>query len=234
MATHNASTDLKIWYLKRINLLKGMDPKEMMAFSKMVAMKSYKKHEPIYLPGEPGEYLYLLKKGCVKLSRLSPDGQEFTIAYIKAGEVFGELESIEGVEREHFASAHRDTLVCLLTRSDLVRLLEMKPDLSLKLTKLMGFRRRRFEMRIANLTFRSAPQKLAFLFESLVEEFGEVVLEGIKINLPLTHQDIANLIGATRQTVSELVSEFRKSGFVSIHQKYITVKDLPAIKDFVQ
>ena len=225
-----ASAVAKIWYLKQINLFKWMSKEDMEQMAKMVVEKSFRKKERIYLPGEPGQNIYLLKKGVVKISKITPDGRELTLAFLKPGEIFGELEAVGETTRDTQAEAHSDLLICILRRENLMQMMEMKPRLGIQLSKLIGFRRKVIENRLENLIFRTIPQRLASLLLELAHEFGETNEQAVTINLPLTHQDLANLIGAARPTVTDTFNDFKAKGLVEATGKTITVKNLDALK----
>lgn len=224
------SATAKIWYLKQVNLFKWMSKEDMEQMAKMVVEKSFRKKERVYLPGQPGQSIYLLKKGVVKISKVTPDGRELTLAFLKPGEIFGELEVMGETARDTQAEAHSDLLICVLRRENLMQMMEMKPKLGIQLSKLIGFRRKVIENRLENLIFRSIPQRLAALLIELTHEFGEPVGSAIKINLPLTHQDLANLIGSARPTLSDTFSDFKAKGWVDAAGKTITVKDSKALQ----
>ena len=197
----------------------------------MVIEKSFRKKERIYLPGEPGQSIYLLKKGVVKISKVTLDGRELTLAFLKPGEIFGELEVMGETARDTQAEAHSDLLICVLRRENLMQIMEMKPKLGIQLSKLIGFRRKVIENRLENLIFRSISQRLASLLLELGREFGEPNGNGVKINLPLTHQDLANLIGAARQTVTETLHTFKSHGLIEMTGKWITFKNPEGLKN---
>ena len=90
----------KLWYLKRINVFSGLSRGEMRELKRITRMVSYRKNETIYLPGDPSETVFLLKKGRVKISKLSEEGKEVTLAILEPGEIFGELEALQAVPRE--------------------------------------------------------------------------------------------------------------------------------------
>jgi len=226
-----AGTQLgKIWYLQKVDLFKGMSKEEMMNLARMVQERSFRRKEIIYLAGEPGNHVYLLKKGIVKISKVTGDGRELTLALLKPGEIFGELEAVGETSRDTQAEAHSDLLICVLRRDDLMRLVEMKPRLGIQLSKLIGFRRKVIENRLGNLIFRTVPERLATLLLELAREFGEPSGNVTTITLPLTHQDLANLIGSARPTVTETFNEFKAKGIVDVSGKTITVKDSQALK----
>lgn len=229
MTSKPITTD-KLWYLKRINLFKAMNAEEMMDLARRTAMKNYRKKEIIYLPGQPGQHIYLLKKGVVKISRLTPEGRELTLALLKPGEIFGELEVLGEKGGSTQAEAHSDVMICILNRNDLIGLMRSKPELGIRLSKIIGFRRQIIENRMENLIFRSVPQRLSSLFIELKDDFGEEQNGKLKINIPLTHEDVANLIGAARATVSETLTEFKNNGLIETSGKYFFIRDMESLK----
>jgi len=198
--------------------------------AKMVVEKTFRKKEKVYLPGEPGQSIYLIKKGVVKISKVTPDGRELTLAFLKPGEIFGELEAMGETTRDTQAEAHSDLLICILRRENLMQMMEMKPKLGIQLSKLIGFRRKVIENRLENLIFRTIPQRLASLLLELGREFGEPSGNTTKITLPLTHQDLANLIGSARPTLTDAFNDFKAKGIVDVSGKAIMVKDSQALK----
>lgn len=210
-----------------------MSREEMMQLAQKVVEKSFKKKETIYLPGQPGSHVYLLKKGVVKISRVTSDGRELTLALLKPGEIFGELEAVGESSRDGQAEAHSDVLICVLNKNDLMSMMQMKPDLGIRLTKLISFRRKVIENRLENLVFKTIPQRLSALFLELAEEFGEKGPQGIRISVPLTHEDVASLVGAARPTVSESLNEFRKQGSIAVEGKYFTIRSPETLRSLI-
>ncbi len=218
-----AGTAEKIWYLQRVNFFDGLSKEEMMGLASMTQEKNFRKKEIIYLPGQPGNHVYLLKKGVVKISKITADGHELTLALLKPGEIFGELEAMDQSRRDAQAEAHSDTMICVLGRDDFLRMIQSKPQLGIRLSKLIGWRRRVIENRLENLLFRTTPQKLARLLLDLAEQFGKKTEKGIEISISLTHTNLANLIGSARATLTETLNDFRRQGWVEIKGKSITV-----------
>lgn len=233
MNTQPVATD-KLWYLKRINLFKAMNQDDMVNLAQKVVEKNFRKKELIYLSNQPGEFVYLLKKGVVKISKLTFDGRELTLALLKPGEIFGELEVLGAGETGTQAEAHSDVMICVLRRKDLLGLMQMKPDLGISLSKLIGFRRRVIENRMENLIFRNVPQRLAVLFLELKGEFGRSEGNEIKIDVPLTHEDLANLIGSARATVTDVLNDFKKQGIIQTAGKYFILKNTKSLEELTR
>ena len=124
----------KIWYLQRVNLFADISSEEMMELARMTQEKTFRKKEIIYLPGQQGNHVYLLKKGIVKISKITEDGRELTLALLKPGEVFGEVEAMDQSRRDTQAEAHSDTMICMLGRDDFLKMIQSKPQLGIRLS----------------------------------------------------------------------------------------------------
>jgi CRP-like cAMP-binding protein len=195
-----------------------------------MTMVKLKAGEEIYMVGDPGQYLYLLKSGKVKISRFSASN-EMILEFLKPGEVFGELELLKGGDRETSAIAHQDCIICLVEKETFLMLLEKKPTLSLKLTKLIGLRMQRLEVRLTDLAFKSTDEQFNTLILYLAEGFGEETTDGIKIGIRLTQKNIANLIGCSRQTISEIITRLVSSSLISVRNKQIIIHEMDFFKE---
>ena len=213
----------KLWYLKRFNLFESIDQEEMESISKMVVDNQVRKKQPVYLAGDPSENLYFLKEGRVKITRVDESGKEITLTLLEPGEVFGELGLFDDSPRETTAIALEDSLICMMRRSDFEKLMSNKPELSFKLSKLMGLKLRHIENRIDELIFSDVPTRLARLLLRLVDQHPRLTRQGMRINIKLSQQELANLIGATREMTSSVLNSFKKDELIDIQEKFIYI-----------
>jgi len=204
----------KIWYLKKFNLFATMGQEEMESMSDDVFESEIKKKQPIFLQGDPGESLHFLKKGRVKITRIDESGKEITLTLLEPGEIFGELGLFDDSPRETTAVALEDSLICMMRRGDFEKLMTDRSELSFKLNKLMGLRLRQIENRIDELMFRDVPSRLARLLLRLVDQHPREMRRGLRINIKLSQQELANLIGATREMTSSVLNSFKKIGLI--------------------
>lgn len=228
-----ASTSNKLWYLKHTNLFSVLSQTELREMDRITRMQAVKKRQPIYLPGDPANTVYLLKKGRVKISTTARSGKELTFEILEPGEIFGELEALEESHRETQAEALDDALICAIRREDFSRYLSSHPDLALQLTKLIGLRLRKIQSRVEDLVFRDVPARLANLLLELSKSEGVPDGTGIRIRVKITHQEMANLIGCSRETVSTTLGHFRDDGLIRMEARTITVLDPHALSRFV-
>jgi len=218
-----SSSTNKLWYLKHIRLFDGISSSDMQEMEKITHMEEVKKRQPLYLPGDPSSSVYLLKKGRVKIANTAPSGKEVTFEILEPGEVFGELEVLEDAPRSTSAEALDDTLICVIPRKDFDQYLAMHPNVTVKLTKLIGLRLRKIQSRVEDLVFRDVPARLAHLLVELGKTDGVTDKQGIRLKAKLTHQEMANLIGCSRETVSATMGHFRDQGLIHVDGRTITI-----------
>jgi len=221
----------KFWYLKHFNIFDGLDEETLQAVDRVAAMCTFKSNDPIYFPAEPSRCIYFLKKGHVKISRISEDGKEIILDVIGPGEVFGELMlNDEPDDRNEIAMAMGEVLICNILRADFEKMVRKYPDLNFRIIKEVGSRLRKVEERVTELVFKDVKKRIASFFVRYAEEFGTIKSGVVTIKPPLSHQELGFLTGAARQTVTTTLNELRDEGVIDFDRKQITVYDLSALK----
>lgn len=195
----------------------------MEALANLSKMERVAKGQMVYLPHDPADTVFVLKEGRVKISRLSPEGKEITLAILKEGELFGELCLVQDAQREDIAEALEETVLCAIKKEEFENLLKQKPELALSITKLIGFRRREIESRVEELVFRSVSARVANLVLKLMNDYGAKDQRGTKISLKLTHKEIGNLVGASRETTTLALNDLKRMGFIDFDRRNIIV-----------
>ena len=223
----------KLWFLKHIRLFDGVSPSEMQEMEKITRMEEVKKRQPLYLPGDPSSNVYLLKKGRVKIANTAPNGKEVTFDILEPGEVFGELDVLEDAPRSTSAETLDDAVICVIPRKDFDQYLAMHPTVMFKLTKLIGLRLKKIQSRVEDLVFRDVPARLAHLLLELSKSDGVAENQGIRLKVKLTHQEMANLIGCSRETVSASMGQFRDDGLIEMDGRTITLVNEKGLTDLL-
>lgn len=224
----------KVWYLTQIHLFAGLDDSEMRRLAERATMREFRRGKVILQPNELQEMIYLIKEGRVKLSRYSPDGREQILTLLKPGDVFGEFALVEKAEPVH-VEAFEDTLICALNRSDFLMLVGRQPEVMLAVVKVLAERLRVAEEEIADLVFRDVPGRLASLLLRLAEAYGQKDDDSrLRLTLRLTHQEIASMIGATRETVTSTLSRFRDAGLIVTEHRSIVIKNPQGLRQLTQ
>lgn len=220
----------KLWYLENFNLLMGLEKTEMEQLNKISTMQDFKKNQPIYFAKEPSSSIFFLKKGRVKLTRTSNDGKEMILGIINAGEVFGEMSFLDEGERTDYATAIDDALLCAINKQEFREFVEKSPDLNLRLTKLIGFRLKRYTEKIEELVFKDSPQRIISFVLRIAEDNGKKLGSDIFIKPFLKHQDIAELTACSRQTVSSVLTDLREKGIIDFDRKKLIIHNADTLK----
>ncbi len=219
----------KLWYLRRVDLFAGINDQEMQELVRRTTMRTVGRGHVVVHPDESPEIIYVIKEGRVKVSRYSPDGREQILALLEPGDVIGELALVQEPEAVH-VEAFEDTLVCGMHREDFLGLIRRQPELMLQVMRALADRLRAAEEEIADLVFRNVPGRLASLLLRLAQAYGRTTPAGQRLDLRLTHRDIGAMIGATRETVTAVLSRLREEQIITFDRRHIVILDIERLR----
>ena len=225
--------DGTIWYLKQCDLFERLTPPQAERLDRAARVRPFKRHDLIYAPAEPGLSVLVVAEGRVKIKDVTPDGKETILAFLEPGELFGELAVVDGRPRQEYAEAVVDSQVLLLPRDELLWLMGARPDVAFSFTRLIGLRRRRVENRLRNLLFLSSRDRMVHMLLELRETHGDGA-DRCRIRLPLSHQDLAGLIGVTRETATVVLGRLQGERLITVERRRITILDVPRLAALVQ
>jgi CRP-like cAMP-binding protein len=194
---------------------------------------SLRKRQVAYLPGDPGDAVYFIQSGRVKISRVTRDGKELTLGYRAPGELFGELCLFDGGPREEMAEVVEGAEILRVDRDALLDVLTATPQVGAAFARGLIERCRDVERQMEFLMFKDVHAKLAELLLKLSGEFGVKDPRGTLVGLNITHQEMANLIGSTRETVSLALSLFKKRKLVQSDGRRVIVLDTDGLRAIV-
>jgi CRP-like cAMP-binding protein len=174
--------------------------------------------------------LFLVHGGRIKVSKVTRDGKSLTLAYHGPAELFGDSCLLDGGPRTEMAEAVENALLSEVDRGHFEELIHSHPVLGLAMTRLMIVRRRELENKVEALVFRDVSSKLAELLVKLAGENGVDDARGTLIALKITHQELANLIGSTRETVSLTLSTFKRKRLIQTEGRKVIISDAEALR----
>lgn len=204
-----------------------LTPAEKVQLTEMAAYKICPRYNFIYLADEPSDSLFFLAKGTVKIGTHSSDGKEVIKAILHPTAMFGELGVIGEKYRQDFARAmSEDVHYCLLRVEDFKRLMQSNHGLCLKILSLVGDRLRKAECRLEALIFKDARTRIIEFLKDTAARRGRRVGYEMLLKHSLTQQDIANITGTSRQTVTAVLNDLRKSNLIYFNRKSILIRDM--------
>lgn len=214
----------KLWYLSKINLFVDLDKATLRRLAKVVPMVTVPRGSTITSPSDPSGVLYLLKRGRVRLFKITPDGHEITMAVLGDGNVFGATGAVGLGSPDMYAQAVDSCLVCAMREEDISGLIQKYPKVGLRLIGVLSQRVRELEGLVESLSHESVKGRIMRLLLHLSSDFGVADGEYTRIDVPLTHEDIASMIGSTRETVTATLSELNNVGLVQTGRRKIAIQ----------
>jgi CRP/FNR family transcriptional regulator len=205
------TTENKVFYLKNNRLFSGVGDR-VDDTAHIFTTVLYPAKTAIFEQGDPTRLVYLVKRGNIRISRITPDGKEITVAILGAGDIFGEETLFAKGQRTTVATTIGEALVCTARADDLFELLSRDPELALNVAKIVHDRLDDASATIEDLAYAKVADRLINLFERLAAEHGVETEEGTRIEVRLTHADIASLIGSTRETVTVELANLARDG----------------------
>lgn len=205
----------KLEYLTETEIFSPLSPDEKSWLMHNTTMITCEPGRVLYSPGDPGEVVFILKRGKVDLYHLTNDGRKLVIATLGPHTIFGEMGLIGQRMYGCFAEAVEDCLLCILSRSDMKSLARRNPDVGLLMLAEMERRLQDREAELEAIAFHALPVRLAALLLREADDLGTVV--------GYSHQDLAERLGTHRETISSILGKFRGQGLISIQARHICV-----------
>ena len=219
----------KVELLRKVSLFADLSDEQLEALAENTHRRTFAKDMIIFHKDSPGESLYLIESGRVRIFVLSESGQEISVNIYGPGEVFGELSLLDGLPRSAGAMALEDTVTLALHRDDFTRLLEANPQMATSILKVLSSRVRYTTAYAESLAFLDVYGRVAAKLLELAERYG-VESDGIEIQLRLTQSELATWVGATRESVNKVLGTFRELGLIDIANQRITILDKPGLR----
>lgn len=212
--------------LRGIPLFTELDEEEVARVARAAREKSYPKNSVILFEDDPGDALYVVRAGQVKVVLIGEDGREVILSMLKKGDFFGEMALIDDQPRSAHVIAVEDSSLLVLRRDDFRRCLEESPRIALGLLRALSRRLRRADDKIGGLVLLDVNGRVARLLLELADEG-----DGVRIHRNVTHHTIAQMIGSSRETVSRTIRDFAERGLIEVSRKDIAVLDRPGLED---
>lgn len=216
-------------FLATIPLFRGIDPDELAKFGELARERSYPKGSVILFQDDPGDSLFVLRSGRVKVVLIGEDGREVILGVLEPGAHFGELALIDDQPRSAHVIAMDDSQLLILRREDFRRRVDANPSVAWALLQELSRRLRRADEKIGGLVLLDVPGRIARLLLDLSDESS-----GPTIEKTLTHQTIAQMIGASRETVSRAMKDFQETGLIRVERRRIGVANREALEKRAQ
>ncbi|MCS5646217.1 MAG: Crp/Fnr family transcriptional regulator [Candidatus Marinimicrobia bacterium] len=223
----------KIELLQSVALFWDLSEEELGYISQKMIARHYETGKFIFLEDSEGEQCFFVVQGSVKVTRLSKDGREVILAMLNEGEFFGEMALLDGESRSANVIALEETEVLTLNREDFLVVLHDYPQIAIQLLKEMADRLRKSDRQIASLSLSDAEKRIALCIIRFADEQGIIKRGQVSIPKMPIQQDIANMAGTSRETVSRAINLLEKEHFIKRQGRELLILDYKQfIKEF--
>jgi|GEM_PF-229221 len=218
-------------HCRRVQLFSGLAADEVSRIAAHARSLRRARGEFVYVPGDRADCVYVVRQGRVKLSVLSDSGKESAIDIIQPGEILGEFALLDDAPRSNMAQALDEVLLWVFDKREFTHLLMSRPKLAMSYIRLVGDRRRRMEKKLSDITSKAVSARVCELLHELAIDGSEPAAARDYL-VPLTHQDVASLIGAARQTTTTVLNDLERRGVIELGRGWVRVKCLKNLQTY--
>ena len=217
---------------QRAQIFSGLQAEEVNRIAAYTRSVRKARGEFIYTPGDRADFVYVLRQGRVKLSVLAESGKEIAIDIIQLGEIFGEFALVDEAPRSNMAQALDDIVMWIFLKRDFTHLLTTQPKLAMSYIRMVGDRRRRMEKKLSDITSKAVSARVCELLHEVATSAAEVEAAASDYLVPLTHHDVASLIGAARQTTTTVLNDLERRGIIELGRGWIRIERLKELQTY--
>jgi CRP/FNR family transcriptional regulator, cyclic AMP receptor protein len=216
--------------LRRAPLFEALSEEDASALRAGVITVHLNRGERLFSEGDTGDKLYVILSGKIKLTKAAPDGRENLLSVHGPGEMFGELSLFDPIPRTSSATAVTNAELAGVAHEDLRTWLSTRPEVAMHLLQALAKRLRRINEVKADLVFTDVPGRVAKALLDLAERFGVPTPAGIQVNHDLTQEELAQLVGASRETVNKALADFAARGWLQLAAKSVLLTDVDRLR----
>ena len=217
-------------YLKQVSLFANLADEDVHELMTAAKRRAFRSGEVIFHRDDPGQVLYMIKDGKVKICIISPDGQEISLAVFGKGECFGEFALLDGLPRSADAIALEKVECYTLQRSDFHNAIMKNPKIAIQVLEALTKRLRNTDNMVEDLIFLDVYGRVAKKLLELADAHGVKTDDGVRIEVRLTQQELASMVGASRESVNKVMGYFSEKDFISTDKHRITLHRIADLK----
>jgi CRP-like cAMP-binding protein len=226
MTASTRSLPEKLGLLRELDLFRGLSEADIEAIGHATTMTFCTPGQVLLSPDDPVERIHIVKKGKVRVYRLTPEGKQLTLDIYDKGTILGDMRML-GQDRlpEAYAEAIEEGVICTITPDELRGLIELHPTIAVNVIRHLATRLAESERELEAMAYQRVGQRLARKLIDLAARFGVKSVRGTLIQARLTQQELADMIGTTRETLAHTIGDFRRRGLITTDQQRVVIRD---------
>lgn len=221
-------------YLKQTPVFSHLNDEELDSIIPHVVKRRLKKNTVIFHENDPSTAFYLVKTGRVKIYKTGMEGREQVLSILGDGQIFGDVPAFDGGPYPASAATMADSEIYLIRSEDFQALVRRYPEVAIKIIKVLGQRLRQSIELVRDLSFKQVPHRLAGLLVKLSREYGADTENGRLIELPLSRQELADIVGTSRETITRELKKMEREGMLVVDRRHLTITDLERLQNWAR
>ncbi|MGA8944006.1 MAG: Crp/Fnr family transcriptional regulator [Thermoactinomyces sp.] len=223
--------DSKINFLRRVSLFSEMTEEELGKIAQITDLRHYPRNSTIFVEAQERTTIYFIQSGSIKITRVDNNGNEQVITLLQKGDMFPHVGFFDDSPYPGTAQTITDCKLLAISIKDFDRLLNSNPQMAKSVMKIMARKILQLQSRLQVVISGDVHQKVVMSLLRLVQEYGIVKEDGILISIPLTHQDLANMLGMSRESVNRVLNQLKKEKILNINRKGILIYNLDSLEN---
>jgi CRP/FNR family cyclic AMP-dependent transcriptional regulator len=223
----------RVDFLKKIPYFKGLSDQELEVIANVMREKTYPRGYILFHEGEFGEAVHFVMEGRVKIYKVSEDGREHILYMAIPGDIFAEVILFNEVNYPATAEVMEDTRIAYIRNEDLENVLKANPAMAVAIIKVLNKRLMDAQQQVKNLALHNSHGRTAQMLVRLAEERGRKTGEGVELDLNMSRQELANMVGTTRETVTRVLMSFKKYKVIDIDKTTILIRDMEKLREWI-
>lgn len=220
-------------FLGKIPFFVGISDNELKAIADIMTERIYRRGSILFMEGEFGEAVHFVMEGRVKIYKTSEDGREHILYIANPGDIFAEVILFNEVNYPATAQVIEDTRIAIIHNEDLEKVLIEHPSMAIAIIKVLNKRLINAQSQVKSLALHNTHSRTAEMLLRLVEERGIKTPEGIELDLNISRQELANMIGTTRETVTRVLASFKKYNAIEMNRSVIRITNLDKLREWI-
>jgi CRP/FNR family transcriptional regulator, cyclic AMP receptor protein len=226
------SVTKKLGLLRELELFSGLSEADIEAIGHATTMTRCRPGQVILAPDDPPERIHILKRGRVRVYRVTPDGKQLTLDIYEKGTILGDMSLLgQDAIPEAYAQALDDAVICTITPDELRLLIERYPIIGLNVIAHLSHRLQEAERELEAMAYQRVGQRLAHKLTELARRFGVQTDRGTLIEARLTQQELAEMVGTTRETLAHTLADFRRRGLLDTSDHHVVIRDVERVAE---
>lgn len=212
--------------LRELPLFSELNDEELKHLESITSKRTFPKRQYVFMEGEPREAVYFIEEGTVKIFKVDEEGNEQVINILQKGEMFPHIGFFDTTPYPATAEVMERTVLFLIRIEDFDNLLMEQPAIAVKVMKIMGQKIRMLQQRVQELISQDIRHRIARTLFRLSQEVGKKVPDGIRIEMPITNRDLANMVGSSRETINRILGQMKKEHILETDRHGILIYDI--------